>query len=128
MDTQGTVTDENFWIRSMSNDTYLWYDEIVDVDPGEYADPLTYFSLMRTFALTPSGRPKDQFHFTYDSEEWRQLSQSGVVSGYGAIFTLVRTTPPILRPIRQQPQRASRGAPRYSKSMASMSQAATRMS
>ena len=94
MDTQGTVTDENFWIRSMSNDTYLWYDEIVDVDPGEYADPLTYFSLMRTFALTPSGRPKDQFHFTYDSEEWRQLSQSGVVSGYGAIFTLVRTTPP----------------------------------
>ena len=27
-DTQGDVTDENFWIRSYSNDTYLWYSEL----------------------------------------------------------------------------------------------------
>ena len=33
-DTQGTVTDENNWIRSYSNDTYLWYSELSDIDPG----------------------------------------------------------------------------------------------
>ena len=32
-DIQGRVLDENNWLRSMSNDLYLWYDEIIDRDP-----------------------------------------------------------------------------------------------
>ncbi len=28
-DDTGTTTDENNWLRSWSNDTYLWYNEIV---------------------------------------------------------------------------------------------------
>jgi carboxyl-terminal processing protease len=93
-DIQGTSTDENNWIRSMSNLTYLWYDEIEDVDPGTVDDPLDYFDLMRTFELSPSGNLKDKFHFTYDTEEWQQLSQSGVSGGYGATFSLISRTPP----------------------------------
>jgi hypothetical protein len=32
-DQQGSFADENNWIRSSSNDLYLWYNEIEDVDP-----------------------------------------------------------------------------------------------
>jgi len=85
-DIQGTVTDENFWLRSYSNDTYLWYDEITDVDPGTVDDALEYFDLMKTFETTPSGNSKDKFHFTYDTETWEKLSQSGISAGYGIEF------------------------------------------
>ena len=59
-DIQGITADENNFLRSYSNDTYLWYDEIDDRDPGAYSDPLEYFDLLRTFELTPSGAPKDK--------------------------------------------------------------------
>lgn len=93
-DVQGTVTDENNFLRSYSNDTYLWYNEITDQNPGLFSNPLTYFDQLRTFATTPSGAPKDKFHFTYDSDEWFQLSQGGVSAGYGAQFALLSATPP----------------------------------
>ncbi len=92
-DQQGDVLDENNWLRSWSNDTYLWYDEIEDVDPA-CCDTLNYFDLLRTTATTPSGAPKDKYHFTYDTEEWIALSQSGVSGGFGAEFSLLRTYPP----------------------------------
>jgi hypothetical protein len=92
-DISGTRTDENNFLRSYSNETYLWYSEIVDRDPSQYATP-QYFELLKTSATTPSGNPKDQFHFTYPSDEWYQLSQGGVSAGYGAEFALLRNTPP----------------------------------
>ncbi len=93
-DVQGTTLDENNYLRSLSDDTYLWYDEIVDQDPGLFADPLDYFDELKTSALTPSGQPKDKFHFTFDSEEWFQLSQSGVSAGYGLQLALISAAPP----------------------------------
>jgi len=92
-DVRGTVTDENNFLRSYSDETYLWYSEIVDRDPAQHATP-QYFDLLKTTATTPSGNPKDQFHFTYPSDEWYQLSQSGVSAGYGAEWALLRSTPP----------------------------------
>jgi C-terminal processing protease CtpA/Prc len=93
-DIQGTTTDENNFLRSYSDDTYLWYDEIVDQDPGLFNDPLDYFDELKTTATTPSGADKDRFHFTFDTEEWLQLSQSGVSAGYGAEFVFLSATPP----------------------------------
>ncbi len=93
-DVQGTTTDENNYLRSYSDDTYLWYDEITDRDPSLYSDTLTYFDLLVTDATTPSGQPKDKFHFTYDSEAWYQLSQSGVTAGYGAQWAMLSSTIP----------------------------------
>jgi C-terminal processing protease CtpA/Prc len=93
-DVQGSTLDENNFLRSYTDDTYLWYDEVTDRDPGLYNDPLAYFDLLRTNALTPSGTPKDQFHFTYDSEEWFQLSQSGVSYGYGITWAFISNTVP----------------------------------
>ncbi len=82
-DTEGTLLDEKNFLRSWSNDTYLWYKEIVDVDPSKTADPLDYFDLLKTNATTASGNPKDKFHFTYNSAEWNDLSESGISAGYG---------------------------------------------
>jgi hypothetical protein len=92
-DIQGTTTDENNFLRSLSDETYLWYDEIVDRDPGLYSTA-PYFDLLKTDAVTASGQPKDKFHFTYPSDEWYQLSQSGVSAGYGAQWVLLAAAPP----------------------------------
>ncbi len=92
-DTQGSTLDENYWLRSWSNDTYLWYDEITDRDPALYGTA-EYFELLKTPAITPSGAPKDKFHFSLSTEEWQQLSQSGISAGYGAQWAIVSSTPP----------------------------------
>lgn len=93
-DTQGSVLDENNYLRSHSNDTYLWYDDVVDQDPGLFNDPLIYFDELVTDDITPSGAPVDKFHFTVPSDEWFQFSQAGISAGYGAQFVLLSATPP----------------------------------
>jgi len=92
-DLPGETLDENNFLRSYSDDTYLWYDEIFDRDPEPFATP-DYFDLLVTDAITPSGQPKDKFHFTFPSDEWFELSQSGVSAGYGARWVLIAATPP----------------------------------
>lgn len=93
-DVAGSILYENHWLRSWSNDTYLWYSELPDIDPGTYSDPLQYFDQLRTTALTPSGTPKDQFHFTYDTDEYEQLTQAGISVSYGIEWELVSRTVP----------------------------------
>ena len=92
-DQPGETVDENNWLRSWSNETYLWYDEIVDRDPALYDTP-TYFSLLRTTARTPSGNYKDNFHFTYPTDVWQAIVTAGASVGYGARFVLLSTSPP----------------------------------
>ena len=92
-DRPGTFVDENNWLRSWSNDVYLWYDEITDVDPVLLPTP-QYFQRMKTFAVTPSGADRDRFHFTYPTEQWRQLAQSGVSAGYGIGLVILAARPP----------------------------------
>jgi C-terminal processing protease CtpA/Prc len=93
-DMQGTTLDENNFLRSYSDDTYLWYDEIVDQDPGLFNDPLVYFDELMTSALSPSGQPKDKFHFVVPTDEWLQFSQSGVSIGYGVEWQFLSAAPP----------------------------------
>src|SRR6266481_696610 len=63
-DVQGSALTENNWLRSWTNDVYLWYDEVTDRDPALSTTP-DYFALLKTTATTPSRKPKDKFHFTY---------------------------------------------------------------
>jgi carboxyl-terminal processing protease len=93
-DVQGTVLDENNFLRSWTNELYLWYSQVPDLNPANYATPADYFPLLKTSATTPSGAPQDKFHFTYSTTVWNQLSQSGVSLGYGAIFFLAAAAPP----------------------------------
>lgn len=93
-DKAGSALAEKFWLRSWTNDLYLWYSEVLDRDPALTANVLDYFGLLKTTATTASGRPKDRFHFTYDTTTWRNLSQSGSSSGYGLNWAFVSTVPP----------------------------------
>jgi len=92
-DRQGTKNDENNFLRSWTNDLYLWYREVTDRDPSLYSTE-DYFDLLKTNATTPSGADKDKFHFTYTTEEWIALSQGGTEAGYGAEFALLARFPP----------------------------------
>jgi carboxyl-terminal processing protease len=92
-DRQGSAADENRWLRSWTNELYLWYGEVTDRDPAGYTTP-QYFDLMKTTATTASGQSKDKFHFTYDTDLWLQLSQGGIEAGYGAEFAILAGQPP----------------------------------
>lgn len=81
-DRAGSEQFEKMWLRSWSDDFYLWYDEIPDQNPASFS-VLDYFDELVTPATTPSGQPRDKFHFYWDTEEYQQFTQSGVRSGYG---------------------------------------------
>ena len=96
IDVQGTLLDENNFLRSYSNDTYLWYDEIADQDPGLFNDPVSYFNELKTFAEIVPGVPKDPsgFHFSLSDEDYFQQFQAGVSVDYGIDFAFVDLAPP----------------------------------
>jgi C-terminal processing protease CtpA/Prc len=92
-DRAGSTLTENNWLRSWSHDLYLWYRELPDQNPASFTTA-DYFNLLKTSATTPSGNPKDKFHFTYGTPQWIALSQSGVEAGYGAQFVVIASRPP----------------------------------
>ncbi|WP_244935382.1 S41 family peptidase [Parashewanella spongiae] len=92
-DKNGSELHEKLWLRSWSNDTYLWFDEIVDNNPNTFS-LVDYFEQLKTNEQTPSGANKDNFHFSMSTEEWEQRNQSGASLGYGARFEVINATPP----------------------------------
>ena len=93
-DTQGTLATEKAFLRSWIDETYLWYQDVrvlpaATLDPTMYTTPINYFKALKTPLLTPSGKAKDQFHFTYDTPTWIALSTAGVSYGYGFGVALV---------------------------------------
>ena len=92
-DVSGTSVDENNWLRSWTNELYLWYREVPDPNPASYTTA-QYFPLLKSSAVTASGAPKDKFHFTYPTAQWEALSQSGVDVGYGARWAVIQSRPP----------------------------------
>lgn len=118
-DVQGSVTTQKLWLRSFVNATYLWYQDVVPLDPAIFVlggraprtDPSTnvrttvtlqsnfdvvdtYFNSQRSLLLTSSGRPKDQFHFTYLTDDWVALSMAGSSVGFGFQVALIAASPP----------------------------------
>jgi carboxyl-terminal processing protease len=93
-DVQGRVIDENNFLRSWTNETYLWYREVPDLNPASYTTTADYFPLLKTSADTASGSAKDKFHFTYPSSVWESLSQANTDIGYGLLFDFIANTPP----------------------------------
>jgi carboxyl-terminal processing protease len=93
-DTKGSLLDEELWLRSWTDDTYLWYSEVPSNDPKKYMTALTYFDVLKTPAMTTSGKPKDQFHFWYKTSDWEQLSSSGTEASYGFQIVLLSRSPP----------------------------------
>ncbi|HET9624864.1 MAG TPA: S41 family peptidase [Kofleriaceae bacterium] len=94
VDQQGTLLDEQLWLRSWTDDLYLWYNEVPANNPLDYGNPLDYFDVLRTPVATTSGAPKDKFHFTYDTTIWENLSDAGTEASYGINWALVAPAPP----------------------------------
>ena len=84
-DLLGTISDENNWIRSWSNDTYLWYDELPDINPSSVENNIDYFNLMKTNGLTPTGKFKDPpgYHYTIPTEQHMSDIAGQPTYGYG---------------------------------------------
>ena len=93
-DTQGTIDDEKTWLRSWADEYYLWYGEVPDYDGSDYATPVDYFDVLKTYAKTATGADKDRFHFVYDTATWESLSTSDVEAGYGISWDVISPAPP----------------------------------
>lgn len=98
-DVAGTLADEKNWVRSWIDETYLWYPDVralssVTLNAVNYADPVSYFDALKSPLFTTSGKPKDQFHFVYDTPTWVALSQTGASYGFGFEVALVSSRPP----------------------------------
>jgi len=118
-DIQGSLGTEMSWIAAYVNETYLWYADVPTVSSAPYyvgnsvayVEPSNgqsssetlgsnydvvdaYFNSQRSPLFTASGKPKDQFHFTYVTTDWQSLSQSGGEVGFGFQVALLSTYPP----------------------------------
>ena len=93
-DLPGTALEERFWLRSWTNETYLWNTEVVDQDPANFSDRLSYFEVLRTTATTASGEDKDDFHFSQPTEEFLAARNSAPEPRYGASIAILSDTPP----------------------------------
>ena len=90
-DTNGSTLLEKFWLRSWSNETYLWNTEIEERDPNSIADRVAYFDLLKSNELsdTGSGKEKDDFHFSESTEDFVERRNSTATSGYGFRITSI---------------------------------------
>ncbi|MCF6437676.1 S41 family peptidase [Pseudoalteromonas sp. MMG022] len=95
-DKVGSAMLEKLWLRSFSHETYLWYDELPDPNPSTFDSIAAYFNALKTSATTPSGKAKDDFHFSESYEDYIKEAQSGVVAGYGVRWAIINRTPPRL--------------------------------
>ena len=84
-DKQGSELLEKHWQRAFTNETYLWYKEVIDKDPKDF-NLVDYFDQLKTTAVTDSGKDKDQFHWLQPTSEVEELTQLGVSYGYGIFF------------------------------------------
>jgi carboxyl-terminal processing protease len=93
-DQAGTLAQELFWLRSWTNETYLWNTEVADQNPAAFSDRLAYFNVLKTNAITPSGQPKDRYHFTMNTAEYLAQVTSAPTASYGAEMRVFANTPP----------------------------------
>lgn len=95
-DRTGSTLIEKFWLRSWSNETYLWNDEIEDRNPNSIASRIDYFNVLKTNELSETGsmREKDDFHFSETTEEFFDRRNSVATSGYGVRFAFIQSAAP----------------------------------
>ena len=90
----GSTLIEKFWLRSWTNETYLWYDEVPDLDPNSIVDRVDYFDALKTDRRTASGAFVDEFHFSQDTAEYEARQSGEASAGFGARFAVIEGSPP----------------------------------
>lgn len=94
LDKAGTLAQELFWLRSWTHETYLWNTEVADQNPAGFSDRIAYFNTLKTTATTPSGKPKDQFHFSLPTAAYLAQITSAPEASYGAEIRTFAASPP----------------------------------
>ncbi|MEM0985965.1 MAG: S41 family peptidase [Pseudomonadota bacterium] len=93
-DEQGSLLEELFWLRSWTNETYLWPDEVPDQDPNEFNGRLVYFEELRSREVTESGEDQDDFHFSEPTEDFLARRNSAGSAGFGfSLAAISRSVP-----------------------------------
>ena len=87
------MKDEKAYLRSFTDETYLWYKEVPALDPAKYADPQKYFDVLKTSRKTASGRPVDEFHWSVTEDSFNQQT-AGIEQGYGISWARAKSSPP----------------------------------
>ena len=66
-DRTGSAFTEKMFLRSWTNELYLWYAEVPDTNPTSIADVIDYFDALKTPQTTPSGNRQGSlpFHVRY---------------------------------------------------------------
>jgi carboxyl-terminal processing protease len=81
-DKRGNSNQERHFLRSWSYETYLWFEDLPDLNPITYDTPQIYFERLRSSKKTESGSFKDNFHF-YEPTENEEAWTAGITYGYG---------------------------------------------
>jgi len=89
-DQKGSLNDEKMFLRSWTDDTYLWYNEVPTLNPAQFSSATAYFDQLKTPAKTASNHDKDRFHFWIPTDQWEAMSQSGVEVGYGITWVVLQ--------------------------------------
>lgn len=105
-DQAGSVEHEKFWLRSWTDETYLWRTEVPDLNPNnsyantastdrdESIEQLAFFQQLKTSATTASGADKDYFHFSQPTADYLEARNSIATPEYGAYYAFIQNTPP----------------------------------
>ncbi len=93
-DTAGTALDEKNWLRSWTQETYLWNTEVVDTNPASVTRTTDYFAILKTLFKTASGKDKDNFHFSEATADYLARRNSSASASYGADFAVLSATVP----------------------------------
>lgn len=81
-DKGGSSLYEKHFLRSWSFETYLWLEDLRDVNPDNTDTPQAYFDRLKSNLTTASGSRKDNFHF-YEPTEDQEAWSAGITYGYG---------------------------------------------
>ena len=93
-DVKGTMLDELFYLRSLTRETYLWRDDLTDMDPSDYNQIQSsfgphvnemneYFQKLKTEQPTANGNPKDKFHYIQLTADYIDLVYGKPPPSYG---------------------------------------------
>lgn len=81
-DRKGTALQEKNFLRSWSHETYLWFEDLPDLNPSSALTPQEYFLRLVSDKKTASGAYKDNFHW-YEPTEAAEAWSAGISYGYG---------------------------------------------
>ena len=89
----GTASDEKAWVRSFVDEDYLWYQDVPNLDAGQYTSAAAYFDVLKTPAKNSAGGDLDRFHWSETKEQYQQYT-NGISVDYGIDWSRISNSAP----------------------------------